>query len=308
MEVDVGLISGKTVAEAMSVEVNVGLISAKTVSVQARLDESVATLKRRAQTALAVGKGRLLGSSAGLLDDALTVQEAKLETGSSLTLHLRKVEIQTASGYGRLSEFAAILTDGSVATWRSASGYGVHRDAVQDRLEVALGGVQLIQAIRASEVSWGSPSHGVQQIQASERAFAAILADRSVVTWGYVEYGGDSRAVQDQLQSVQQIQATEGAFAAILADGSVVTWGNVEYGGDSRGVQDQLKGVQQIQASDRAFAAILTDGSVVTWGDPDHGGNSCAVQDQLKGVQQIQASGGAFCSYPDRRIGCSLGR
>ena len=40
----------------------------------------------------------------------------------------------------------------------------------------------------------------VQQIQASESAFAAILADGSVVTWGNAELGGDSTSVQDQLR------------------------------------------------------------------------------------------------------------
>ena len=39
--------------------VDVGLTSGRTVSVTAKLDEPVATLKRRAQTALAVGKGCL---------------------------------------------------------------------------------------------------------------------------------------------------------------------------------------------------------------------------------------------------------
>ena len=46
---------------------------------------------------------------------------------------------------------------------------------------------------------------GVQQIQASWRAFAAILSDGSVVTWGDANYGGDSGAAQDQLKRVQQI-------------------------------------------------------------------------------------------------------
>ena len=46
---------------------------------------------------------------------------------------------------------------------------------------------------------------GVQHIKASELAFAAILTDGSVVTWGEAHYGGDSRAVQDQLKGVQQL-------------------------------------------------------------------------------------------------------
>ena len=103
----------------------------------------------------------------------------------------------------------------------------------------------------------------MQQIQATVGAFAAILADGSVVIWGCGDFGGDSSAVQDQLRVVQQIQARNHAFAAILADESVVTWGHPVHGGGSSAVRDQLRGVQQIQATVAAFAAILADGSVV---------------------------------------------
>ena len=67
-----------------------------------------------------------------------------------------------------------------------------------------------------------------QQVQATRFAFAAILGDGSIVSWGSRAFGGDSCAVQNQLKNVQQIQATESAFAAILRDGSVVSWGPVE--------------------------------------------------------------------------------
>ena len=159
----------------MSIAVDVGLLSGRTVSVEAGLDESVATLKLRAQTALAVGKGRLFDSSARLLGEQQTVKQAKLETGTSLTLQVGKVCV-------------------------AGNGF----------------------------------------------ALLAILGDGSVATWGSAHWGGDSRAVQDQLKGVQQIQASAGAFAATLSDGSVVTWGVANYGGDSRAVQGQLKGVQQI--------------------------------------------------------------
>eukprot|EP00439_Symbiodinium_sp_Y106_P083408 s55_g23.t1 len=134
------------------------------------------------------------------------------------------------------------------------------------------------------------------RVQASGSAFAAILGDGSVVTWGAASYGGNSSSVQDQLKNVQQIQASGSAFAAILGDGSVVTWGAAPCGGDSSSVQDQLKNVRQIQASFHAFAAILGDGSVVTWGNALDGGDSGSVQDHLKNVQQIQASSGAFAA------------
>ena len=53
-------------------------------------------------------------------------------------------------------------------------------------------------------------------------AFAALLGDGSVITWGDADCGGDSTAVQEQLRDVQQIQASCAAFAAILGDGSGV--------------------------------------------------------------------------------------
>lgn len=80
----------------------------------------------------------------------------------------------------------------------------------------------------------------VQEIQATGTAFAAILADRSVVAWSNPQSGGDSSEVQDQLRNVRQIRGSRGAFAAMLADGSVVSWGDPALGGFSSAVQDQL--------------------------------------------------------------------
>ena len=44
----------------------------------------------------------------------------------------------------------------------------------------------------------------VQEIRATTGAFAAIIYDGSLVTWGDAECGGNSSAVQDQLKTVQQ--------------------------------------------------------------------------------------------------------
>ncbi|CAE7591051.1 HERC2, partial [Symbiodinium natans] len=133
-------------------------------------------------------------------------------------------------------------------------------------------------------------------IQAADSAFAAILENGSVVTWGGPSGGGDSSGVQAQLQQVKQIQSSSAAFAAILEDGSVVTWGDPRRGGDSSAVQEQLKNVQQIQATWEAFAAILADGSVVTWGLQSAGADSSEVQEQLREVQHLQATSTAFAA------------
>ena len=100
----------------MSICVDVHLLSAKHASVEVEAEASVESLKRRAQTALAVrGRGRLLNSSGEVLDGAQTVTEAKLRSGDVLTLHVNQVQLKAANGLG-FSAFAALLGDGSVAT------------------------------------------------------------------------------------------------------------------------------------------------------------------------------------------------
>lgn len=71
-----------------------------------------------------------------------------------------------------------------------------------------------------------------------DSAFAALLRDGTVVTWGGRHgfgRGGNSLAVQRQLVDVHTLSSTDGAFGALLADGSVVTWGDEDYGGNGGG-------------------------------------------------------------------------
>ena len=48
----------------------------------------------------------------------------------------------------------------------------------------------------------------MQQIQACDCSFAAILGDGCVVTGGEARSGGDSTVVQDQLKNVRQIRGS----------------------------------------------------------------------------------------------------
>ena len=122
----------------------------------------------------------------------------------------------------------------------------------------------------------------VQMIRFTQTAFAAVLADGTVETWGSRRHGGNCRTVETRLIDVQDISATFGAFAARLGSGRVVTWGDPTCGGDSSGVQNRLRNVQEIHATSCAFAAVLGDGSVVTWGDPQCGGDARKVQEELQ--------------------------
>eukprot|EP00435_Cladocopium_sp_Y103_P048103 s1288_g14.t1 len=108
----------------------------------------------------------------------------------------------------------------------------------------------------------------VRFLSSDEKAFAAVLGERSVVTWGLDADGGDSSAARHPLDGkVTHIAATRSACAALLLHGSVVTWGRFEEGGDASEMENRLQNVVEIEGNGYAFAARLVDGSVVTWGE-----------------------------------------
>ena len=69
--------------------------------------------------------------------------------------------------------------------------------------------------VRQFKISSGVSSRFKPQLK--DGAFAAILEDGSVVTWGDADCGGDSSAVRDQLKGVQ-LQSSRGAFATDRED------------------------------------------------------------------------------------------
>ena len=213
-------------------QINVSLPSGQSDTFSLPHSSRVGDLRVLAQKSFRRGFLTLTGTDHTVVDPAKSLQAAGLKDGDHLTAIVIEAKVAAAA-----AAFALFCPGGDrVVTWGDPD-WGGDSSEVQDLLK------------------------GVQQIQATNYAFAAILADGSVVTWGDPDWGGDSSAVQDQLKGVQQVQAArDGAFAAILADGSVVTWGKPDFGGDSSKVQDQLKGVQQIQSNIAVFAAILADG------------------------------------------------
>lgn len=223
---------------------------------------SVGDLKLATQRAFGQRYLRLAGPQGRLLDPTKSLELNGLKDGDSIAAIALQPKIVASS-----SAFVMWCVGGDrIVTW----GYSD-------------------QPVRNQPIN-------VQQIQGSTHAFAAIMGDGSVVTWGNPEHGGRSEAVRDQLRNVQQLKATNGAFAAILADQTVVTWGNTKFAADCTRVRDQLKGVQQIQASGAAFAAILGDGRVVTWGRQDCGGDSSTVRHRLRNVRQIEATSTSFAA------------
>ena len=95
----------------MSLTIEVSLLSGRTVSLEAGPEESVDTLRRRAQETLASGRGRLLNSAGKSLDGEATLKESGLQSGDALTWQMSTVQVR---GIRFSSAFAAVLGDGSV--------------------------------------------------------------------------------------------------------------------------------------------------------------------------------------------------
>ena len=136
------------------------------------------------------------------------------------------------------------------------------------------------------------PSRNAQQIQATDRAFAAILANGSVVTWGEPDtrwkLQGSSRSAQEcatnSSHSVRHLLRSIGQWIRRYlgwARPAVVI---------AREFKISSRMCNKFKPQNLAFAAILANGSVVTWGHPRYGGDCSAVQDQLKNVQLVQAT------------------
>ena len=137
----------------MSTQIEVVLMSGRRVQLACAEDASLDSLLQRAQTELAVrGQFSVLSTSGERLNTRLTLGELDLEEGEVLTLHTRPLRLAATCG-----------------------------------------------------------------------AFAALLGDGSVATWG--ANGGDCGLAQQQLTCVQDIQASSGAFAAITDTGCIVAWG-----------------------------------------------------------------------------------
>eukprot|EP00435_Cladocopium_sp_Y103_P074092 s88_g46.t1 len=72
-------------------------------------------------------------------------------------------------------------------------------------------------------------------------AFAALLADGSVVAWGNPYYGGNCQKVQEELQDILCLKGSSRAFTAVRSDGVLVSWGDPGGGGD--GCRDTVAAV-----------------------------------------------------------------
>lgn len=139
--------------------------------------------------------------------------------------------------HGNIDSYAVLTDDGKVITCGS------------DCSEVAEDFVDIVDII------------------SSDRAFAALRSDGSVVTWGDPHHGGDSSNVFDDLEEgVKKIVGTMSSFAALKNTGEVITWGDSNCGGDSSHVKSDLTNIIDIYSSIESFSAVTEDYEIISWG------------------------------------------
>ena len=147
--------------------------------------------------------------------------------------------------------------------------------------------------------------HDIIDIQKTDRAFAALRSDGSVVSWGDPNFGGDSSVVSLDLKSgVRSIIASRSGFIAIKEDGSIVDWSDRSWIASFLKRNYNIDKVKDIISNGYAYAALTLQGSVIVWGDPEDGGELYDLKDQLSsGVVKIIGTntvyGGAFVALKD---------
>ena len=154
-------------------QLNVSLPSGRSEKFSLLQSSKVGDLKLLAQKSFQCGFLRLVAANSHMLDPAESLQAAGLQEGDHLTA------IAIPGKLAATDKAMALWCCGGnrVVTWGDR-GAGGDSSGVKDQLK------------------------GVQQVHATCSAFAAILADGSVVTWGDPEFLCDSSAIAAQLAYV----------------------------------------------------------------------------------------------------------
>ena len=118
---------------------------------------------------------------------------------------------------GRTATFEAGLEEEVEALrCRAHAALGIRKGRLVDKSGIVLDTRAKVKDARVQNGDALTLQVSRVQVCATAEAFAAILGDGSVVTWGDTRRGADSSLLQERLRNVQQIHANDHSFAAIL--------------------------------------------------------------------------------------------
>lgn len=186
--------------------------------------------------------------------------------------------------------FTALFHDGTIVCWGDMSGGGKTPAIPPAVVSLPDSNVTITPRVVASIVG-------------NEYAFAALLNDGSLITWGDSDWGGVTPVLADgkiftslvasqqgfsaffnggvlvwgqsmpegkivtlpQEKSIAFLATTREAFAACFEDGSLQCWGVADCGGTTPYLFG--KKITAITSNDHAFTALLEDGTLQVWGE-----------------------------------------
>ena len=128
----------------------------------------------------------------------------------SITVQVGLLSGKTATVTGGFHEDVETLMS------RAQAALGVGRGRLLDSLASLLDAHAPIKDSRLQNGDFLFLQLSPVQACRTSAAFATILGDGSVLTWGDEASGGDSRAVQEKLKNVQQIQASYNLVTMLL--------------------------------------------------------------------------------------------
>ena len=187
------------------------------------------------------------GISFAILTDEGNIYRLDYDGKNNVNVVQRQIT-HVSNIYHNYNSFVAVTETGSIQTW----GYypsGISKDKASTIINVV-------------------------SVTSSFAAHAALLENKTVVTFGLSAFGGNCDDVQDKLIDIKTIYSTTQAFAALTENGNIITWGGEEYGGDSHGflLTEEERKIIKIYSNYGAFMAIYDDNTIVTWGDEKFGG------------------------------------
>ena len=245
---------------------------------------------------------------AALKSNGSVVAWGDLSSGGSTSSVASELTSNVTKIYSTLHAFAALKSDGSVVTWGDSNyGGSSPSNLLSGNVIDIYTNENVFVALKSdgSVVTWGNAENGgdkgiysyinnetvlsgdvtnelssnIVNILSTNKFFAAVKTDGSVIFWGTV---GDIAEVADQLiNDVSNVYAFEYAFAALKTDGSAVFWKNskTEYYYATEEDIDFVKNASNILGNNivdiystdayyfRDFTVLKADGSLFTWGN-----------------------------------------
>ena len=188
---------------------------------------------------------------------------------------------------------AELFNNSGVKIYRASASDGYVSKFYGTYVLMSNGSLHVSRILRSGNPNWNDPATGiygtgngypvgtppygelnnVKSLHVSHIAWAALLDDGKVVTWGH-NVIGNTYDISNQLVNVKRVLLNdEHAGAALKNDGSLVVWGNTTRGGSTTGYASTpnmsdtsfSSGILDIHCSSHSFTAVKNDG-ILNWG------------------------------------------